>query len=203
MISKIARHLVKLGTPSNLAWDSHFRELSKLRETPLRRDSHAWGVVNILKLLPAFGAPLTHLRSKPHNTSLPGHHNQHHKGPQNSACFRYQFDTATSTSNPIRQNMSSCAPPLPTQPAYTAASQATANVNFMDDAGEGIEEHQRLSANSELNVDGALPATKPVQAATQLLAKQWLKWAQSALNFDDVPTAVKNLRLALRELGDE
>ncbi|EPS42939.1 hypothetical protein H072_3062 [Dactylellina haptotyla CBS 200.50] len=33
--------------------------------------------------------------------------------------------------------------------------------------------------------------------------QKWIKWAESALNFDDVPTAVKNLRLALQELGDE
>ncbi|KAF3911850.1 hypothetical protein AA313_de0208774 [Arthrobotrys entomopaga] len=34
-------------------------------------------------------------------------------------------------------------------------------------------------------------------------AQKWIKWAESALNFDDVPTAVKNLRLALEELGAE
>jgi hypothetical protein len=33
--------------------------------------------------------------------------------------------------------------------------------------------------------------------------KKWIKWVESALHFDDVPTGVKNLKLTLQELGDE
>ena len=34
-------------------------------------------------------------------------------------------------------------------------------------------------------------------------ARKWIKSAESALNFDDVPTALKNLKRAIQELGDE
>lgn len=34
-------------------------------------------------------------------------------------------------------------------------------------------------------------------------AQKWIKWAESALNFDDVPTALKNLKRAIQELGGE
>lgn len=45
------------------------------------------------------------------------------------------------------------------------------------------------------------PAGSKVTEEAMISAQKHAKWAVSALNFEDVPTAIKELRIALRELG--
>jgi vacuolar protein sorting-associated protein VTA1 len=50
-------------------------------------------------------------------------------------------------------------------------------------------------------VQAVAPGTYRTDDDSVMLAQKHAKWAMSALNFEDVNTAVKELRLALQTLG--
>lgn len=104
--------------------------------------------------------------------------------------------TSAPTSAPWPQTNPSLAPSAHGFGQQYPQSQSPANVPAV--AGQHPLAQSPAGAGAQV---GGYPGPGPVDDAAVARAEKHAKWAISALNFDDVPTAVKELRNALETLG--
>lgn len=121
--------------------------------------------------LDSFQAPPT--PGPPHIAPLPS--NLPHPTPQAPVQQQHTFNSfsppISTPSNMTKQPTFASPPAAPSQPAYIPASQAVTNTNM------------------------------EVDEESMMKAQKHARWAISALNFEDVPTAIKEFQLALHRLG--
>lgn len=124
--------------------------------------------------------------------------------PQNASSFELPGVPDTAHDNrPITRSLTT-APTIPTQ---TPASTPTPLQRPSDQTGPILTPSVPASApptpkvSQEQFSSSTTSATIQIDDAAIAQAQKHAKWAISALNFDDVPTAVKELKIALSALG--